>query len=86
MSEHLTPEERAEGLARLGDLEKQVAQQAALLRPLAARCDAVGIEKVEWYVLIEMAARAEILRRLHEQIALGRSLLGLERPAPAPLN
>jgi hypothetical protein len=86
MSELITPEERAEGLARLRDLEKQVAQQTAALRPLAARCDAAGIEKVEWYVLVEMAARAEMLRRLHEQIALGRSLLGLDPHAPAPLS
>ena len=86
MSEIITPEEQAEGLARLRDLEIQAGQQTSALRPLAARYDAVGVENVEWYVLIEIAARAEMLRRLHEQIAMGRSLLGLDPHAPAPLN
>ncbi len=84
--ERPTPDEANAVREQLAALEKAAELQTVKLRPLAARCDQVGIENVEWYVLIEMAARGEMLRRIHEDIARGWLFLGLEPARPTQTN
>lgn len=73
-------------IARLRELLLEAAKQAEALRPLAALCDKVGVENVDWFVLVEMVARTEMLRRLHAEIERGRVLIGAEPAASAALN
>lgn len=78
-----TPEEREVIRQRLSELCRAVEEQTALLRPLCALCDKVGIERVDWAVLVEIAARTEMLRRLNQEVARGFALLGEDPPGAA---
>ena len=77
-AEKPTPEEINAVLVRLAELAREMEKQTQILRKLVAHCDAVGIKKVEWFVLIEITARTEMLRRLHDEIARGRLLIGAD--------
>ena len=75
--DQLTPEDRDALRGRLAELRQAEAEQTERLKPLCAESDRVGIERLPWSALIEMAARAEMLRRIHEQIAKGCAALGV---------
>lgn len=81
-----TPEEINALVERLRELVLEAGKQTEALRLLAAQCDRVGVENVDWFVLVEMVACTEMLRRLHAEIERGRMLVGAEPAASNALN
>lgn len=80
-AEKPAPEEINSVLVRLAELAREAEKQTQILRKLVGHCDAQGIENVDWFVLVEIVARTEMLRRLHDEIARGRLLIGAD-PGP----
>jgi hypothetical protein len=81
-AEELTAAERADLLAAIPDFEKAASDLMARIKSKAEICDRVGIEKVDWPLLVGIAAETEMLRRVEVQLALAKARLGIP-PATA---